>query len=54
MKIAIVFPGQGSQKQGMMQGFADSAIVRDTFSEASAVLGQDLWALRIQLHPCSR
>ncbi len=45
MKIAIVFPGQGSQKQGMMQGFADSAIVRDTFSEASAVLGQDLWEL---------
>lgn len=45
MKIAIVFPGQGSQKQGMMQGFADSAIVRDTFSEASALLGQDLWEL---------
>ena len=45
MKIAIVFPGQGSQKQGMMQGFADSAIVRDTFAEASVVLGQDLWKL---------
>ncbi len=45
MKIAIVFPGQGSQKQGMMQGFAASAIVRDTFAEASAVLGQDLWDL---------
>ena len=45
MKIAIVFPGQGSQKQGMMQGFAGSAIVRDTFAEASAVLDQDLWEL---------
>ena len=28
MKIAIVFPGQGSQKQGMMQGFAGSPVVR--------------------------
>jgi [acyl-carrier-protein] S-malonyltransferase len=45
MKIAIVFPGQGAQKQGMMQGFADVAIVRETFAEASAVLGQDLWEL---------
>jgi len=45
MKIAIVFPGQGAQKQGMMQGFADAPIVRETFVEASAVLGQDLWEL---------
>ena len=45
MKIAIVFPGQGSQKQGMMQGFADAPIVRETFADASAVLGQDLWEL---------
>ena len=27
MKLAMVFPGQGSQKQGMMQGFAESAVV---------------------------
>ena len=45
MKIAMVFPGQGSQKQGMMQGFADSAIVRETFADASAVLHEDLWEL---------
>ena len=45
MKLAIVFPGQGSQKVGMMQGFADSAVVRATFGEASAALGQDLWQL---------
>ena len=45
MKLALVFPGQGSQAVGMMQGFADSKIVRDTFAEASAVLGQDLWRL---------
>ena len=45
MKLALVFPGQGSQAVGMMQGFADSKIVRDTFAEASAALGQDLWQL---------
>ncbi len=45
MKLALVFPGQGSQAVGMMQGFADNKIVRDTFDEASAALGQDLWQL---------
>lgn len=45
MKLALVFPGQGSQAVGMMQGFADTQIVRDTFEEASAALGQDLWKL---------
>ena len=29
----------------MMQGLADLAVVRDTFAQASAVLGQDMWAL---------
>ncbi len=45
MKIAIVFPGQGSQKQGMMQGFAASPVVRDTIADASAALGVDLWKM---------
>lgn len=45
MKFAFVFPGQGSQSVGMMQGFGDVAVVRDTFAEASAVLGQDLWKM---------
>ena len=45
MKLALVFPGQGSQSVGMMQGFADSKVVRDTFAEASEALGQDLWQL---------
>jgi [acyl-carrier-protein] S-malonyltransferase len=45
MKLAIVFPGQGAQRQGMMQGFADSTPVRDTFTQAQAALGQDLWQL---------
>jgi [acyl-carrier-protein] S-malonyltransferase len=45
MSIAFVFPGQGSQSIGMMAGFEDHPMVRATFDEASAVLGEDLWAL---------
>jgi [acyl-carrier-protein] S-malonyltransferase len=45
MKLAVVFPGQGSQSLGMMSSFAGSKAVRDVFAEASAVLGQDLWKL---------
>lgn len=45
MKIAFVFPGQGSQSVGMMTGFEASAVVRATFAEASDLLGQDLWEL---------
>jgi len=45
MKLAIVFPGQGSQAVGMMAGYAEHPLVRETFVEASQVLGQDLWAL---------
>ena len=43
--LAFVFPGQGSQSVGMMQGWGERAEVRATFSEASDALGQDLWAL---------
>ena len=43
--LAFVFPGQGSQSVGMMQGWGDRSEVRVTFSEASDALGQDLWAL---------
>ena len=45
MKLALVFPGQGSQSVGMLQSFAESAPVRDTFAEAADVLQQDLWKL---------
>ena len=45
MKLALVFPGQGSQAVGMMQGFTDTPVVRETFEEASSTLGQDLWKL---------
>lgn len=45
MRIAFVFPGQGSQAVGMMAGFDAHPAIRSTFDEASEVLGQDLWAL---------
>ena len=44
--IAFVFPGQGSQSVGMLADLAtEYTIVTDTFSEASDVLGYDLWSL---------
>jgi [acyl-carrier-protein] S-malonyltransferase len=45
MSLAIVFPGQGSQSVGMMNGFADLPIVERTFLEANAILGVDLWTM---------
>ena len=45
MKIAFVFPGQGSQSVGMMQSFGELPDVRETFAQASELLGQDLWKL---------
>jgi [acyl-carrier-protein] S-malonyltransferase len=45
MKFALVFPGQGSQAVAMMQPFASTQVVIDTFAEASDALNQDLWKL---------
>lgn len=45
MSFAFFFPGQGSQSLGMMNGFDGTTVVKATFDEASAVLGQDLWAM---------
>lgn len=43
--FAFFFPGQGSQSVGMMAGFADNVIIKNTFIEASDILGVDLWAM---------
>ncbi|MCE2871622.1 MAG: ACP S-malonyltransferase, partial [Oxalobacteraceae bacterium] len=43
--IAFVFPGQGSQAIGMLNGFAGNAVVTETIAEASEVLGFDLGKL---------
>jgi [acyl-carrier-protein] S-malonyltransferase len=41
--IAVIFPGQGSQKAGMGKALADAfPICRETFAEADAVLGEPL------------
>lgn len=48
-KSAFLFPGQGSQSVGMMAGFSAESdigkIIRDTFQEASDILGVDFWAM---------
>ncbi len=45
-KTAFVFPGQGSQKAGMLAELAEQfSVVKDTFAEASEALGFDLWQI---------
>ncbi len=46
MKYAFVFPGQGSQSVGMLADLNQTySIVKNTFDEASEILGYDLWKL---------
>lgn len=45
LSVAFLFPGQGSQSVGMMDAFSDVRVVKDTFSEASDLLNQDMWKL---------
>ena len=46
MSIAMVFPGQGSQSQGMQADLAaEYPVVQETYAEASDILGYDLWQL---------
>lgn len=45
MKLAMVFPGQGSQSVGMMRAYGDIAAVDEVLAEAGDVLGQDLGKL---------
>ena len=48
-KFAIAFPGQGSQSVGMLAELAEAyPIIKETFAEASAVLGYDLFELVMQ------
>jgi [acyl-carrier-protein] S-malonyltransferase len=42
MKVAFVFPGQGSQGVGMLDAFAGDAAVQATLAQANDALGEDL------------
>ena len=54
MTIAMVFPGQGSQSQGMQADLAAAHnSVKETYAEASEILGYDLWRL-VQDGPSER
>lgn len=54
MTLAMVFPGQGSQSVAMQAQLAEQySIVKETYAEASEVLGFDLWAL-VQAGPAER
>src|SRR5680860_955197 len=45
-KTAFLIPGQGSQSIGMMADLGEQfSAVKNTFQQASAVLGYDLWSL---------
>lgn len=46
MKLAFVFPGQGSQAVGMLAELsAQFSIIQQTYDEASAELGYNMWQL---------
>ena len=46
MKLACVFPGQGSQSIGMMGELSEHySVVADTFKQASDALAYDLWKI---------
>lgn len=44
-KIALLFPGQGSQSVGMMAGISDISVIKNTFLEASDILSVDFWRM---------
>src|SRR5690606_17151633 len=48
MKLAFVFPGQGSQAVGMLDGFAASPAVQALLAQADAALGEPLSRLIAQ------
>lgn len=45
MIIAFTFPGQGSQSIGMLDGYSDLPIIKQTFDEGSEILGYDCFEL---------
>jgi len=52
-QLGFIFPGQGSQKLGMLSDLGEHQIINATFEEASDALGYNLWEV-IQLDPNER
>ncbi|MCS6996809.1 MAG: ACP S-malonyltransferase [Casimicrobiaceae bacterium] len=48
MKLAFVFPGQGSQSVGMMSAYGELAPIAETLAEADQALGEPLSQLMAQ------
>ena len=48
MKLAFIFPGQGSQSVGMFKGFVDNPLVRVAIQEASDAVNTDFWQMAEQ------
>src|SRR5258706_892257 len=46
MKLAMVFPGQGSQAVGMLKGYSGLPQITEIISEAGQVLGQEFVKIR--------
>lgn len=53
MKLAFVFPGQGSQTVGMLDSFAENEVVQKALKTANEALGEDL-AEMIHTGPAER
>lgn len=47
-KLAFLFPGQGSQSVGMLDGFATNSAAQDVIARANRALGFDIGALIAQ------
>lgn len=45
MKVALLFPGQGAQKVGMLKNMPKEKIILDTIAEASKILKRDVLTL---------
>ncbi|AFA40955.1 malonyl-CoA-[acyl-carrier-protein] transacylase [Wigglesworthia glossinidia endosymbiont of Glossina morsitans morsitans (Yale colony)] len=43
--FAMIFPGQGCQKIGMLKPFKEFSIIKNIFNESSEILKYDLWKI---------
>ena len=48
MSVAFLFPGQGSQRPGILHDLPDHPAARDMITQATEVLGRDVLDLDTQ------